>query len=81
MTCEKSDRADGALQRRTENVKGEKVECEMQKAAMQKKRSEKTPVFALYSDCVRLDRPNPMQDCWIVPAPRRNLEQENKHID
>src|SRR5439155_10574457 len=30
---------------------------------------------------MRLERPNPMQNFWIVPVPGRNLEQENKHVD
>src|SRR5438034_11076949 len=45
------------------------------------KRSEQTPVIALRNNRVRLERPNPMQNFWIVPVPGRNLEQENKHVD
>src|ERR1041384_4190838 len=47
VACEESNRADRALERRTENVKGENVKGQMQKAAMQKERSEQPPVLML----------------------------------
>ena len=53
----------------------------MGKACVQEQRREKTPVFPLHDNRVRLERADPMQNFRVVPIPNRNLEQECNRVE
>jgi hypothetical protein len=48
----------------------------MDKTAVQEKRCEKTPVFVLDYDGVRVERADPTQNFRIIPVARRDFEKE-----
>jgi len=47
---------------------------------MQKKRCEKSPVFVLDYDGVRVERADPMQNLGIIPIADGDFEKENDRV-
>ena len=52
----------------------------MGETAVQKKRGEKTPVFALHNNSVRLQGANPVQNFRVIPIAERDFEQKGGRI-
>src|SRR6266567_5760757 len=74
----KPDRTDRALQRRAKDVERKKIEKQMNKTCVQKKRGEQTPVLALHHYGVRFERTEVMQYFGVRPTAKGNLEDKRR---
>src|SRR3954451_8279396 len=73
--CE-SDEANRAFKRRSEDIKREQIEENMQRVEMQEKRSEQAPVFSVVPNRIRFKRANAVKDEPALPVAMGHLKNE-----